>query len=249
MKTRFTPLFLLLIFLVAACSPAAEDPTAAPTEEPIATEEMSDEEMDMTEEAEDMEMEEEMSDEDMTEEAEDMETEEEMEATEEAAVPSDTDEAEAVSVAYSGPEWTTLPLVNARTGETFTLADLAGKTVFVEPMATWCSNCRAQQGRVSQAMANLGEEDFVFISLSVEGSAVSDADLASYADRNSFPQIFVVATPELLNALVDQFGRGITNPPSTPHFILSPTGGVSDLSTGSKSADAIIAQVTDAASS
>jgi hypothetical protein len=35
------------------------------------------------------------------------------------------------------PDWLTLPLTNARTGETFTLADFAGKTVFVHPMATW----------------------------------------------------------------------------------------------------------------
>jgi hypothetical protein len=35
------------------------------------------------------------------------------------------------------PDWLTMPLTNARSGETFTLADFAGKTVFVHPMATW----------------------------------------------------------------------------------------------------------------
>ena len=34
--------------------------------------------------------------------------------------------------------------MDARTGQTFTLADLQGKTVYVEPMATWCTNCRQQ---------------------------------------------------------------------------------------------------------
>jgi cytochrome oxidase Cu insertion factor (SCO1/SenC/PrrC family) len=240
MTVRFVPVFLLLILFFVACTPAAEEPTAAPTAEEIPTEENLEEDTS-----------EEMSDEDMTEEAEEMEDAEmdeeaEMEATEEAAAPA---EAEAVNVAYNGPEWTSLPLVNARTGETFTLADFAGKTVFVEPMATWCSNCRAQQGSVAQAMSGLSTDEFVFISLSVEGSAVTDGDLASYAERNSFPQIFVVATPELLNALVDQFGRGVTNPPSTPHFILSPSGNVSGLSTGRLSPDAITVQVTDAANS
>jgi hypothetical protein len=38
---------------------------------------------------------------------------------------------------YGGPEWTKLPLTNAHTGETFTLANFAGKTVYIEPMATW----------------------------------------------------------------------------------------------------------------
>lgn len=238
MSVRFVPLFLLLILLAAACTPAAEEPTAAPTVEDVeeATgEEMADE---MTEEVEGM-PDEEMAD-DMTEEAE------EMEATEEAAAPS---EAEAVSVAYNGPAWASLPLTNARTGETFTLADFAGKTVFVEPMATWCSSCRAQQNSVAQAMSGLSSEDFVFISLSVEGSFVTNGDLASYADRNGFPQIFVVASDDVVNALVDHFGRGITNPPSTPHFILSPSGAVSGLSTGRHSPDAITAQVTAAANS
>jgi hypothetical protein len=34
-------------------------------------------------------------------------------------------------------EWYNLPLTNARTGATFKLADFAGKTVFVKPMAIW----------------------------------------------------------------------------------------------------------------
>lgn len=228
MTIRIAPLFLLLIVLVAACSPAAEEATAAPTAEDVATEEAPAEEA-ATEE---------MSDEDMTEEAD--------AADDEAAAPA---EAEAVAVAYNGPEWTGIPLVNARTGATFTLADFAGKTVFVEPMATWCSNCRAQQSQVAAAMEQLDEEQFVFISLSVEGGFVTDGDLASYADRNGFPQVFVVASDELLTLLVSEFGRGVTNAPSTPHFIISPDGTVSELSTGRHSPDAIIAQVNAAANS
>jgi hypothetical protein len=35
------------------------------------------------------------------------------------------------------PAWQSLPLVDARTGNTFTLADFEGRTVFVHPMAKW----------------------------------------------------------------------------------------------------------------
>jgi hypothetical protein len=35
------------------------------------------------------------------------------------------------------PAWQSLPLVDARTGNTFTLAAFAGRTVFVHPMAKW----------------------------------------------------------------------------------------------------------------
>jgi hypothetical protein len=33
--------------------------------------------------------------------------------------------------------WQSIPLRNARTGETFTFADFAGRTVYVHPMARW----------------------------------------------------------------------------------------------------------------
>lgn len=153
-----------------------------------------------------------------------------------------------VSNAYNAPEWTNLTLINARTGESFTLADFAGKTVFVEPMATWCPNCRAQQGQVSQAMSSLNTDDFIFISLSV-GENVSNAVLADYASRNGFPQIFVVAGQDISNALVEQFGFSVLSPPSTPHFIISPSGTVSSLVTGSHRADMLIEEVTNAQNS
>ena len=137
-------------------------------------------------------------------------------------------EAEAMTVAYSGPDWAALPLTNARTGEAFTLADFAGKVVFVEPMATWCSNCRAQQRTVNGVIPQVDGEQYVFISLSVE-PGLADSRLASYADQNGFDQIFAVATPELTSALVQQFGRGVTTPPATPHFTLAPDGTVSSL--------------------
>jgi thiol-disulfide isomerase/thioredoxin len=148
-----------------------------------------------------------------------------------------------VTAAYNAPEWATLPVTNAITGETFTLADFAGKTVFVEPIATWCPNCRAQQQRVMQVQNQLNTDEIVFISLSVE--SISDEQLADYARRNGFTQEFVVGTPELLNALVEQFGRSVISAPGTPHFIIAPDGSLSELSLGSKSVDALLQEVQD----
>lgn len=152
-------------------------------------------------------------------------------------------------VAYDGPNWTYVPLTNARTGATFMLADFAGKTVFVEPMATWCGNCRAQQARVMQAQASLPDDEYVFISLSVEGAGMTNERLASYAQRNGFTQEFVVGPDPLLQELVNQFGRTVVNPPATPHFIISPTGQVTALSTGPKSSQDILAEVQAASAS
>ena len=137
--------------------------------------------------------------------------------------------------------WQTITLVNAATGEQFALVDFQGKTVFVEPMATWCGNCRAQQGEVRQAKERLGD-DVVFIGLSLE-TTLPPEDLAAYAADNGFDWTYAVMPVELLSALSDEFGRSITNAPSTPHFIIRPDGSFSELLTGIDSADEIVALI------
>ena len=139
------------------------------------------------------------------------------------------------------PAWQSLELTDARTGETFTLGGFEGKTVFVEPMATWCTNCRKQLGNVAEARAQAGEE-VVFVALSVEGN-LPDEQLAAYADKENFDLTFAVATPELLQALVDTFGRAVASPPSTPHFLIYPDGTTSELTTGIEAPDTLLAQL------
>ncbi len=43
----------------------------------------------------------------------------------------------APTLPYQAAPLANLPLTDVRSGETFILAEFAGKTVFVEPMATW----------------------------------------------------------------------------------------------------------------
>ncbi|HEY1011228.1 MAG TPA: redoxin family protein [Herpetosiphonaceae bacterium] len=129
------------------------------------------------------------------------------------------------------PAWQQLPLIDARTGAPFTLADFAGKTVYVEPMATWCSNCRQQLTVVREVQATLADPSIVFVALSVE-TTLPAADLAAYADAAGFPWTFAVITPELLRELTTVFGRTVTNPPATPHFIVGPDGATTALMTG-----------------
>ncbi len=146
------------------------------------------------------------------------------------------------SAAFAQTDWQTLPLTDARTGETFTLGGFAGKTVYVEPMATWCSNCRQQLGNVRDAAAQLKGDKVTFVALSVETTLKADA-LARYAQEQGFDFKFAVLTPELLRALAANFGQTIAVPPSTPHFIVYPDGTTSDLLTGFSSPDAILAAV------
>ena len=145
------------------------------------------------------------------------------------------------TVAFAGPEWLTLPLSDARTGDSFTLADFAGKTVYVEPMATWCTNCRRQLNTISEGMAQL-PSDVIVVGLSVEPNLPNDV-LAGYADDAGYSFLFAVATPEFIEAMVGEYGRNAANPPGTPHFIVRPDGSLSQLSTGFHSIGDIVAQI------
>jgi thiol-disulfide isomerase/thioredoxin len=160
---------------------------------------------------------------------------------EEPASASNTEETITVDL----PAWQHLELTDARTGEIFSLADFEGKTIFVEPFATWCGNCRRQLTNVRDAKLQLSSDDVVFVALSVE-TTIDNSTLASYADGQVFDWHFAVATPDLLRHLVDEFGRVITNPPATPHFIIRPDGTTTELVTGIETAGQIVAQIVAA---
>lgn len=145
------------------------------------------------------------------------------------------------ALAQERPAWQSVELTNAATGEVFTLGGFEGKSVFVEPMATWCSNCRTQLGNVNVAIPEAGE-DSVFVALSVEGNLANE-QLAAYAEKEGFDMIFAVAPTDLLRGLVDAFGREITSPPSTPHFIIRPDGTTTDLATGREAPEVILEQL------
>lgn len=150
------------------------------------------------------------------------------------------------AAASSAPDWTKISLTNARTGESFTLASFAGKTVFVEPMATWCTNCRAQLPGVEAARVQLNSDQYVFVGLSVAEN-VDNATLAKYVDDHKWNFTFAVAPDALSKAMVDTFGRTAVTPPSTPHFIIRPNGTITQMTTGFHSPDELAAEIKAAA--
>jgi peroxiredoxin len=162
--------------------------------------------------------------------------------TAQAAQAEPTGALESKSMAYNGPAWTKVSLVNAVTGQTFTLADYAGKTVFVEPFATWCTNCARQLPNVETARQQLQGDQYVFVVLSVAEN-VDNAMLAKYAQDKQFGFVFAAAPEALAQGLVDSFGRSALTPPSTPHFVIKPDGSLTDLHTGSMSSDDIVAKL------
>jgi thiol-disulfide isomerase/thioredoxin len=109
-------------------------------------------------------------------------------------------------------------LVDVRSGEAFTLAELAAdKPVLLETMAIWCTNCLAQQREVVRAH-DMGD----FHSVGVDVDPFERApELAAYADREGFDWRFVIADRELVRLLTERFGFQVSNPPSTPTFVVA----------------------------
>ena len=269
-------LIFILLLAACGGSPAAEPGPAAeavqPTAEAANMESMDEKEAEPDEEmAEESDEAMEAMDEEMAKESDeameamdeemDASHDDEMEAMEEEDMASSDEEMDTAAAAMDSedeamdeeaemmmerPAWQMLAVTNAATGEPFTLADFQGKTVFVEPMATWCSNCRMQQFEVQQAQAQLGD-DVVFVGLSLE-TTLPAGDLARYAQDHGFDWTYAVMSNELLAGLADEFGRSITSAPSTPHFVIRPDGSFSELSTGIHSAGEIVAEIQEAQS-
>jgi thiol-disulfide isomerase/thioredoxin len=149
------------------------------------------------------------------------------------------------------PAWMTTELTDACSGETFALADFAGKAVYVEAMATWCPPCRDQLGRVKEAAAQIPDEErakFAFVALSSETDLPREA-LAEYAASNDFPFVFAVMPAPMLQSMAEDLGQEIAVPPATPHLILAPDGTAGAVRTGAESPDDLLALLKAAAAS
>ena len=163
-----------------------------------------------------------------------------------APVAAGTDDANATPPAQnseSAPAWLSTDLTDACSGETFALADFAGKTLFIESMATWCPSCHGQLTRLKEAAATLPEEqreEIVFVALSTEGELPRE-ELANYAATNEFPFIFAVMPADMLRAMADDFGQEIAVPPAMPYLIVAPDGTVGELHTGGSSVEELLA--------
>jgi hypothetical protein len=134
-------------------------------------------------------------------------------------------------------------LTDVRTDDVFTLAQLAADEgpVLLEPMAIWCSSCRAQQHEVVEAHV-IG--DFTSVSLDVDLTELPE-DLAAYADREGWDWRFAMADADLHRLLRERFGTPATHPPSTPLIVIEPDGSVRPLEFGAgiRSAEQLLAEL------
>lgn len=135
--------------------------------------------------------------------------------------------------------WATAALTDVSSGETFRIADLAGTVVILETMAIWCSNCRAQQSDVQDALARLPADRVVYVVLDVDPNEDA-ASLAEYRVANGFEGRYAIAGDDVARALAADFGDQFLNPPLTPMLIVGTDGTVTRTDFGHKSVVEIV---------
>jgi cytochrome oxidase Cu insertion factor (SCO1/SenC/PrrC family) len=142
--------------------------------------------------------------------------------------------------------WLDIELTDAETGEPFTLASLRGEVVAIEPMAIWCSNCKAQQDNVKQAYGDIQAAGVRYLSLGIDPGEDPDA-LARYAERRGYEWTFAQSPTELSRALSDLFGPQVLSAPSTPLIVLDAGGAVVTQTFGFHGPDELLSILQEAA--
>jgi len=137
------------------------------------------------------------------------------------------------------PEWFDMELVDAQTGETFTMNDYAGKVVLLETMAMWCPNCIVQANEVRNLHEALGNpEDLISVSLDVDINEDTKS-LGEYASGYGFDWRFAVAPLLYARALGTLYTPQYLNPPLAPMLIIDREGNVHHLEYGIKDAETL----------
>ena len=143
---------------------------------------------------------------------------------------------EIVPSAVATPDWFDMELVDAQTGETFTMNDYAGKVVLLETMAIWCPNCVVQGNEIRNLHELLGNpDDLISVSLDVDVNE-DNASLKEYAYGYGFDWHFAIAPLEVARALGNLYTPQYLNPPLAPMLIIDRKGNVHHLEYGIKDA-------------
>ena len=142
------------------------------------------------------------------------------------------------------PRWYRAELVDARSGEAFTLEGLRGETVLVEAMAVWCGLCLQQQ-LYARDMFEEGAEGVIFVSLDIDPNESAEV-LAEHAMKHRFDWRFTIAPGEVSRALRQQFGSSVLNPSAVPVIIIDRGGQARLLPLGLKPVEVLVEEIAAA---
>ncbi len=139
------------------------------------------------------------------------------------------------------PEWASIELADAVTGESFTIADFAGKPILVESFAVWCPICLRQQKEMARLL-ELEGDSIVHVSLDTDPNEDVIA-VRLHAEEHGFTWLFAVAPVEMTQMLIDEFGLTVANAPSAPVIFIDVAGSARLLPRGVKSAEELLEEI------
>jgi len=134
------------------------------------------------------------------------------------------------------PGWFGAELLNVNSRENFNVSDFQGKTVLVETMAIWCSNCLKQQQELKAWYESMEPNDnLVVLVLDIDTNDSPDK-LKDYTAKHGFAWNYAVASVDVAREIGMLYGDQFLNPPSTPMLIIDPHGETHLLPFGHKTA-------------
>lgn len=119
-------------------------------------------------------------------------------------------------------DWTQTELTDVQSEETFSISDLSTPHVLVASFAVWCPVCTRQHREIGDLVA--AQPDRV-TAVSLNTDPNEDAEtVQTYLSRREFEWRFAIASIEMVEQLVDEFGSAVIDIPSTPVIHVWPNG-------------------------
>lgn len=108
--------------------------------------------------------------------------------------------------------WRSVELSTVRDEETFTIESLDGPVV-VQSFAVWCPRCERQSNEIADL-----DDSVTAIGLNTDPN--EDAEkVRQHAEAKGFDWRFAVATTEMTESLIAEFGTSVADAPSTPIIV------------------------------
>jgi cytochrome oxidase Cu insertion factor (SCO1/SenC/PrrC family) len=151
-------------------------------------------------------------------------------------LPSNNTAAVQASTVEPAPLWLSVPVVDAKTGKSFTVADLKGKVVLIEGMATWCPSCWAQGREIKKLYNLLGKDtDLTIISLALDSKEDAQT-LNDYAKIDGFEWVFATSSLPMFHDIGNRYGALYLDPTLGPFLVVDRKGYVTHFESGLKTA-------------
>lgn len=120
-------------------------------------------------------------------------------------------------------DWRAEELTDATTGESFSISEF-DEPVVLHTYATWCGTCQNQHREIETLDERAGGT-FVAVELNVDPDEDTET-IRDHAENYGFDWRFAVSSPEMTEALTDEFGSAMAVPSQSPIIVVCPDGEV-----------------------